>query len=120
MNVLGIGNVSRCDTSTVRRSTAAATAGSLSRATIALAARSGPVWGTIWRLAFVFVFVYSAILLLGHLIFFTGEAPDIQVAGYTFPAKNFMTCFYVIIGTLILSTGYLINRLATRKARRQQ
>lgn len=54
------------------------------------------------------------------MIFFTGEAPDIQVAGYTFPAKNFMTCFYVIIGTLILSTGYLINRLATRKARRQQ
>lgn len=31
-----------------------------------------------------------------------------------------MTCFYVIIGTLILSTGYLINRFATRKARRQQ
>lgn len=31
-----------------------------------------------------------------------------------------MTCFYVIIGTLIFSTGYLINRLATRKARRQQ
>lgn len=75
--------------------------------------------GSIWCLAFVFVFVYSAILLLSHFIFFTGEAPDIQVAGYTFPAKNFMTYFYVIIGTLILSTGYLINRLATRKARRQ-
>jgi sorbitol-specific phosphotransferase system component IIC len=59
-------------------------------------------------------------IIAESFFFFTGEAPDIQVAGYTFPAKNFMTCFYVIIGTLILSTGYLINRLATRKARRQQ
>ena len=78
------------------------------------------LWGTLWRLVFVFCFVYSVTLLLGHLIFFSGEAPDIQVAGYTFPAKNFMPCFYVIIGTLVLSTGYLINRLVTPKARRQQ
>ncbi len=78
------------------------------------------LWGTMWRLVFVFCFVYSVTLLLGHLIFFSGEAPDIQVAGYTFPAKNFMPCFYVIIGTLVLSTGYLINRLVTPKAQRQQ
>ena len=77
------------------------------------------LWGTFWRLVFVFIFVYCCALLLGHLIFYSGEAPDIQVAGHSFPAKNFMPCFYVIFGVLILSSGYLINRIATRKARRQ-
>ncbi len=78
------------------------------------------LWGTLWRLAFVFGFVYSVALLLGHLVFFTEPTPDIQVAGLSFPAKNFMIGFYVLSGTLILGTGYLINRIATRKARRQQ
>ena len=76
-------------------------------------------WGTLWRLVFVFCFVYCATLLLAHLVFFTGEAPNIQVAGHSFPAKSFMPCFYVIFGVLIMLTGYLINRLVTRKTRRQ-
>ncbi len=77
------------------------------------------LWGTFWRLVFVFSFVYCVTLLLSHLVFVSGEAPDIQVAGHSFPAKKFMPCFYVIFGVLILSSGYLINRIATRKARRQ-
>ena len=77
------------------------------------------LWGTIWRLAFVIIFVYCCALLLGHLVFFSGEAPDIQVAGQSFPANIFMTCFYVIFGVLILSSGYLINSLATRKGKPQ-
>ena len=77
------------------------------------------LWGTIWRLVFVFSFVYCVTLLLGHLVFFSGEAPDIQVAGQSFPANIFMTCFYVIFGVLILSLGYLINSLATRKGKPQ-
>ena len=69
------------------------------------------LWGTLWRLAFVFGFVYCVALLLAHLVFFSGPAPDIQVAGHTFPAKNFMTCFYTFFSVLIMATGYLINRI---------
>lgn len=76
--------------------------------------------GTLWRLAFVFGFVYCVALLLSHLVFFSGPAPDIQVAGHSFPAYNFMTCFYIFFGALFFVTGYLINHIATRKARRQQ
>ena len=81
------------------------------------------IWGTLWRLAFVFIFVYCCALLLGHLIFYSGPTRDIQVMGYTLPAESFMTCLYIFTGVLILSTGYLINRLVnhfvTRKTRRQ-
>lgn len=76
--------------------------------------------GTLWRLAFVFGFIYSCALLLLHVAFFMGLTPDIQVQGYKLPAKIFMIGFHVLSGTLILGTGYLINRIATRKARRQQ
>ena len=31
-----------------------------------------------------------------------------------------MTCFYIFFGALFFVTGYLINHIATRKARRQQ
>ena len=78
------------------------------------------LWGSLWRLVFVFGFVYRFSLLLAHLAFFMGLTPDIQVQGYTLPAKIFMIGFHVLSGTLILGTGYLINRIATRKARRQQ
>ena len=78
------------------------------------------LWGTLWRLAFVFGFVYCAVLLLSHLVFISGQAPDIQVAGHSFPAKNFKTCFYTFFGVLIMSTGYLINRIAARQTRPQQ
>ena len=81
------------------------------------------LWGTLWRLAFVFIFVYCCALLLGHFVFFSGPTRDIQVMEYTLPAKSFMTGFYIFTGVLILSTGYLINRLVnhfvTRKTRRQ-
>jgi hypothetical protein len=81
------------------------------------------LWGTLWRLAFVFIFVYCCALLLEHFVFFSGSTRDIQVMGYTLPAKSFMTGFYIFTGVLILSTGYLINRLVnhfvTRKTRRQ-
>ena len=76
-----------------------------------------------WRLAFVFIFVYCCALLLGHFVFFSGPTRDIQVMGFNLPAKSFMTGFYIFTGVLILSTGYLINRLVnhfvTRKTRRQ-
>ena len=79
------------------------------------------LWSTLWRLVFVFGFVYCFSLLLAHVVFYSGPAPDIQVAqGYVFPAKSFMTCLYIFFGVLIMVTGYLINRLATRKARQQQ
>lgn len=81
------------------------------------------LWGTLWRLAFVFIFVYCCALLLGHFVFFSGPTRDIQVIGFNLPAKSFMTGFYIFTGVLILSTGYLINRLVnhyvTRKTRRQ-
>ena len=77
------------------------------------------LWGTLWRLMFVYIFIYCCALLLGHFVFYSGSSRDIHVMGYTFPAGSFMTCFYVIFGVLILSSGYLINRIATRKARRQ-
>lgn len=76
-------------------------------------------WGTLWRLVFVFCFVYSVTLLLANLLFFSGETSVIQVAGHSFPAKSFMTCFYVLSGVLILLAGYLLNRITTRKARQQ-
>ena len=78
------------------------------------------LWGTVWRLLFVFSFVYCITLLLANLVFFSGQDSEIQVAGHSFPAKNFMTCFYTFFGVLIMSSGYLINRIATRKARRGQ
>ena len=78
------------------------------------------LWGTVWRLLFVFSFVYCITLLLAHLAFFSGPAPDIQVAGHSFPVKVFMTCFYTFFGVLIIAMGYLINRIVTRKSRQQQ
>ena len=78
------------------------------------------LWGTVWRLLFVFSFVYCITLLLANLVFFSGQDSEIQVAGHSFPAKNFMTCFYTFFGVLIMSSGYLINHIATRKARRGQ
>ena len=78
------------------------------------------LWGTLWRLVFVFTFVYCIALLLAHLVFYSGPSPYIQVAGYLLPAKSFMTCFYISVGTLIMTTGYFINHLTTRKAQRLQ
>ena len=77
------------------------------------------LWGSLWRLVFVFIFVYCCALLVGHFIFYSGATRDIQVMGYTLPARSFMTGFYIIIGVLILSTGYLINHITSRKTRRQ-
>ena len=57
--------------------------------------------------------------MLGHLIFYSGPTRDIQVMGYTLPAKSFMTGFYIFTGVLVLSTGYLVNHFVTRKTRRQ-
>ena len=74
------------------------------------------LWGTLWRLVFVFCFVYCSVLLLAHFVFFPGEARDIQVAGHSFPANIFMPCFYSLLGVLIMATGYFINWLA--RARR--
>ena len=78
------------------------------------------LWGTVWRLLFVFGFVYCVALLLTHLVFYFGLTRDVQVAGYTLPAKFFMPGFYTFFGVLIMATGYLINRIASRKARQQQ
>ncbi len=78
------------------------------------------LWGTLWRLAFVYVFVYCISLLLAHVVFYMGLTTDVQVApGYTLPANRFMPGFYIVVGVLTMVTGYLINRIATRKARRQ-
>ena len=77
------------------------------------------LWGTLWRLVFVFGFVYCVVLLLTHVAFFMGITPDIEVQGLKLPAKNFMVSLHFILGVLVMGTGYLINRIATRKARRQ-
>lgn len=76
------------------------------------------LWGTVWRLLFVFGFVYSVTLLLTHVAFYLGLARDVQVLEYTLPAKDFMLAFHIASGVLILATGYFINLIATRKARR--
>ena len=79
------------------------------------------LWGTLWRLAFVYIFVYCNWLLMAHVVFYMGLTTDVQIApGYTLPANSFMTGFYIFFGALTIVTGYLINRIATRKARRQQ
>ncbi len=78
------------------------------------------VWGTVWRLLFVFGFVYCVAPLLAHLAFYLGLARDVQVADFTLPAKSFMVGFYIFFGVLIIVVGYLINRIATNKSRRPQ
>ena len=78
------------------------------------------LWGTVWRLLFVFGFVYCVALLLAHLAFTMGLTRDVQVAEYTLPAKSFMPGFYTFFGVLILVVGYFINRIATCKVRPQQ
>ena len=78
------------------------------------------LWGTVWRLLFVFGFVYCVALLLAHLAFYLGLTRDVQIAEYTLPAKSFMPGFYIFFGVLIIAVGYLINRIVTRKFRRQQ
>ena len=78
------------------------------------------LWGTLWRLVFVFAFVYCFALLLAYLVFYSGPSTEIQVAGNSLPAKSFMTSFYISVGTLIMATGYFINRLTTRNAQRPQ
>ena len=65
------------------------------------------LWGTLWRLAFVFIFVYGCALLLGHLIFYSGPTRDIQVMGFNLPAKSFMTGFYIFTGVLIFPRATL-------------
>ncbi len=77
------------------------------------------LWGTVWRLLFVFGFVYCAALLLTHVAFYLELARDVQVADYTLPAKSFMPGFYIFFGVLITVVGYFINRIATRKTRQQ-
>ena len=78
------------------------------------------LWGTVWRLLFVFGFVYCVALLLAHLAFYLGLARDVQVAEYKLPAKIFMPGFYIFFGFLFVAVGYLINRITTRKTRLQQ
>ena len=78
------------------------------------------LWGTVWRLLFVFGFVYCVALLLAHLAFYLGLTRDIHLAEYTLPAKIFMPSFYVFFGVLFMAVGYLINRITTRKTRLQQ
>jgi len=78
------------------------------------------LWGTAWRLLFVFGFVYCVALLLAHLAFYLGLARDVQVAEYKLPAKIFMPGFYIFFGFLFMAVGYLINRITTRKTRLQQ
>ena len=77
------------------------------------------LWGTVWRLLFVFGFVYCAALLLMHVAFYLGLARDVQVAEYKLPAKSFMAGFYIFFGVLIIVVGYFINRIVTRKSRQQ-
>ena len=75
------------------------------------------LWGTLWRQAFVYVFIFNIALLLMHLSFHLGLSPDIQVTReYAFPAE----IVYAFIGALVLGTGCIVNHIATRKARRQQ
>ena len=78
------------------------------------------LWGTVWRLLFVFGFVYCVALLLAHLAFYLGLARDIHLAEYTLPAKIIMPGFYIFFGFLFVAVGYLINRITTRKTRLQQ
>ena len=72
------------------------------------------------RVAPVIRFWLCVALLLTHLVFYLGLTRDVQVAGYTLPAKFFMPGFYIFSGVLIMAVGYLINRITTRKTRPQQ
>ena len=79
------------------------------------------LWGTLWRQAFVFGFIYCIALTLAFLVFDFGLPTDLPVApGRTINLKSLYIGFFVIFGIMILATGYLINRLATRWAQRRQ
>lgn len=79
------------------------------------------LWGTLWRQAFVFGFIYCFALVLAFLVFDMGLPTDMPVApGRSINMKSFYIGCFGIFGIVIMTTGYLINRLATRKARRQQ
>jgi len=78
------------------------------------------LWGTLWRQAFVFGFIYCFALVLAFTVFDMGIPTDLPVApGRTINVRNLYIGFFGISGIVIMVMGYLINRIATRKARRQ-
>ena len=79
------------------------------------------LWGTLWRQAFVFGFIYCFALVLAFTVFDMGIPIDLPVApGRSINVRNLYIGFFGISGIVIMVMGYLINRIATRKARRQQ
>ena len=78
------------------------------------------LWGVLWRQAFVFGFIF---LVSGSLIYWfidlsllaeAGMSPE-QIAAY----RLFFFSLFIVLGVLILATGYIINLIATRKVRKE-
>ena len=77
------------------------------------------LWGTLWRQAFILGFIYCVAFVLAVIVFDMGLPTDMPVApGRTINVKHLYIGIFGIFGTVLIVTGYLINRLATRKARR--
>ena len=78
------------------------------------------LWGVFWRQAFVFGFIWgivASIMILAldiSVIIGDGLTPG-QEAGF----KCFWISTYIIFGLLVLATGYIINHIVTRKARKE-
>ena len=73
------------------------------------------LWGTLWRQAFIFGFILCFGIVLAVLIFGLNLPSDQMI-----PIKRVLLTSYSILGIMILATGYIVNLIVTRKARKQQ
>lgn len=78
------------------------------------------LWGVLWRQAFVFGFIFlvSSSLIYWFIdlsVFTEAGMPPEQMAAFRL---SFFSLF-IVLGVLILATGYIINLIATRKVRKE-
>ena len=81
------------------------------------------LWGTLWRQAFVFGFVFCTAVALATWAFDLNPAANNGTptpSGQTLPVKTILITFYSVVSIIILATGYIINLIATRKIRKEQ
>ena len=79
-------------------------------------------WSTFWRQAFIFLFIVNVGVVLALLAFDMNDPndPGVPVApDVVLPTTTFMIIFFSIFSVLILACGFIFNRIATRKVRKQ-
>jgi hypothetical protein len=81
------------------------------------------LWGTLWRQAFVFGFVFCTAVTLATWAFDLNPAANAGIptpSGQMLSIKSILITFYSVASIIILAIGYIINRIATRKIRKEQ